>query len=104
MSIGSLTFARATSLRRRSVPDVRQVANLFRRRCPDTLPAVEAPAAAVVLAAGLAVPEVPGRLRIDRRHEEAEGGDAGCVDFVTGEHADSDDAEQEGDEGAGRLA
>src|SRR5689334_10084866 len=99
MCTGSSGSARARSSQRRSVPDVRQVANLLRRRCADALPAVETPAAAVVLTAGLAVPELPGRLRIDGGNEEAEEGETCRIDLVTGEHADADDPEQEGDEG-----
>src|SRR5262245_22774806 len=47
---------------------------------------------------GLPYQNLPGGLGVDRRDEVAEQGNAGRVDFVTREHADAYDAEQEGDE------
>src|SRR5262249_61490576 len=64
---------------------LRQLADLFRRRSADTLVAGEAPTATVVLAAGLAVPELPRRLGIDRCDEEAERCDPVRVDDVIGD-------------------
>jgi DNA-binding CsgD family transcriptional regulator len=82
------------------VLEVGEVPDLLRRRRAHALPAAEPPAAPVVLAAGLSVPELPR----DRRDEDEERRDARRVDLVTREHADPYDREQKGDKRAGRLA